>query len=130
MTLNVRGLRDYKKRRKIFNWLPKHNGSNSVIFLQETHCNINNETQWSQQFRGNVYFSNGTNQSCGVMTLIGDKLQFNLVENIIDKNGRYILTKCTINDSEFMLVNVYGPNTETEQVKFYNFTTEQVKVIA
>ena len=67
-----------------------------------------------------MYFSNGTNQSCGVMTLIGDKLQFNLVENIIDKNGRYISTKCTINDSEFMLVNVYGPNTETEQVKFYS----------
>ena len=65
-------------------------------------------------------FSNGTNQSCGVMTLKGDKLQFNLVENIIDKNGRYILTKCTINDSEFMFVNVYGPNTETEQVKFYS----------
>ena len=36
ITLNVRGLRDLKKRRKIFNWIKKHTSKESIMLLQET----------------------------------------------------------------------------------------------
>ena len=45
---------------------------------------------WSQQWRGDVFYSHGTTKSSGVMTLIGEKLKFKLIENINDNNGRYI----------------------------------------
>ena len=55
LSLNVRGLRDSKKRREIFRWLKKfHNGMNSVIFLQETHAvekdKVIWEKEWGQRF--------------------------------------------------------------------------------
>ena len=37
LSLNVRGLRDYKKNKKILNWIVKHGGDNGVTFMQETH---------------------------------------------------------------------------------------------
>ena len=37
ITLKVRGLRDYKKRRNIFHWLKANISPNSIVFLQETH---------------------------------------------------------------------------------------------
>ena len=37
ITYNVRGLRDFKKRRKLINYMKKHSSSQGIIFLQETH---------------------------------------------------------------------------------------------
>ena len=37
LSLNVRGLGDHTKRRKIFNYTKKHVSRKGVIFLQETH---------------------------------------------------------------------------------------------
>ena len=34
ISLNARGLRDYRKRRTVFNWLKKHTHKNAVILLQ------------------------------------------------------------------------------------------------
>ena len=36
-SLNAQGLRDYTKRRKVFNFMKKHTSSKGVIFMQETH---------------------------------------------------------------------------------------------
>ena len=40
VTLNVRGLRDYTKRKKIFQYLKKQTTSKGIVFLQETHTCI------------------------------------------------------------------------------------------
>ena len=37
ITCNVRGLRDFRKRRKLLNYLKKHSSKQGIIFLQETH---------------------------------------------------------------------------------------------
>ena len=37
ISLNARGLRDYRKHMTVFNWLKKHTHKNAVILLQETH---------------------------------------------------------------------------------------------
>ena len=37
ISVNARGLRDYRKLRTVFNWLKKHTHKNAVILLQETH---------------------------------------------------------------------------------------------
>ena len=38
-TLNVRGLHDHSKRRKLFHWLKQLNYD--IVFLQETYCTQN-----------------------------------------------------------------------------------------
>ena len=37
ISLNAQGLRDYTKRRKVFNFMKKHTSSKVIIFMQETH---------------------------------------------------------------------------------------------
>ena len=49
LSLNVRGLRDYRKRRTVFNWLKKHTHRNAVILLQETHSIEGDERIWKAQ---------------------------------------------------------------------------------
>ena len=47
-------------------------------------------------------------------------LQFKLIENINDNNGINIITRCLIDDIEYLFVNVYGPNIEADQALLYN----------
>ena len=62
ITLNVRGLRDHRKRIKMFNWCLKTGGKNSIYLLQEAHCTKEIETEWGQQWKGDSFFSFGTSQ--------------------------------------------------------------------
>ena len=89
----------------------------TVLFY--TQSDSTTEFSWQNQWRGEMYFSHGSSNSKGCITLIGENVDINIQNNTLDRNGRYIITKCTIQDSVFYLINVYGPNLELEQVKCY-----------
>ena len=109
LTVNVRGLREYRKRRKIYNWLVKHGGQNSICFIQKAHCTPDVSRMWEQQWRGNSYFAYCTSQSAGVIILIGNRVEY--VEDFVkvDVEGRFILLYCKIQGSPILLVNTYAP---------------------
>ena len=65
ISLNVRGMREYKKCRKMLNWLFKHGGESGISFLQETHGTPEIENQWKHRFRGEIIFSHGSSHSRG-----------------------------------------------------------------
>ena len=44
--VNVKGLRDYRKRRKIFNYIKKHILPEGIFFLQETHSLKQDDGLW------------------------------------------------------------------------------------
>ena len=68
VSLNVRGLREFKKRKKNFAWAK--NKKPNVIFLQETHSAPENEKFWSTQISGDCIYSHGQKNSRGVMTIV------------------------------------------------------------
>ena len=76
LSLNVKGLRNSLKRQKIFHWLQQHNSLNSITFLQETHSDRKTEKSWKNYCNGDLYFSHGTTNSCGVLTLVGKNVDF------------------------------------------------------
>ena len=41
VSLNVRGLRDYKKRRKVYNWASKQDGQNGIKLIVIRFQNLN-----------------------------------------------------------------------------------------
>ena len=51
-SLNVRGLRDYKKRRAVFHYLQKSEAG--IIFLQEVHSTSEIENQWRAEWGGST----------------------------------------------------------------------------
>lgn len=54
------------------------------------------------------------------MILIGDNLEFELVNIDIDSNSRYIFLEAMVQGSPLLLINVYAPNTLSQQEQFFS----------
>ena len=48
LSLNVRGIRTFDKRKSVFNWITKQNSD--IYFLQETYSTKEIENQWKKQW--------------------------------------------------------------------------------
>ena len=125
LSINTRVIRDSLKRHEGFEWLKNYTSKNAVIFIQESHSTADIENLWSQQWhsREKLIFSHGDFNACGVLVAFRENLDHRMEDKVIDEAGRYIILKCRIQDSPFLLVNLYNPNNENEQVK----TMEKVK---
>ena len=117
ISLNTRGLRDYRKRRSVFNWLKKHTHKNAVILLQETHSIKGNERIWKAQWRGEVRCAHGTHNSKSVSIAFKDDVNPDIQTEIVDREGRFIIIETIINESNVVIVNYYAPNDESSQVE-------------
>ena len=117
VTLNVRGLRDYKKRKKIFQYLKKQTKSKGMVFLQETHTCIKKKAHYKNMWRGTMKFSHGTTDSRGVLIAFRESLNFKILNNYRDTDGRTLVLKCIMEDSPYLLINFYNANRQNEQLK-------------
>lgn len=117
-SLNVRSINQTHKRRQLFRWL--HNNKFDITFLQETYSTKSIETVWKSEWGGDVYYSHGTNHSRGTMILFNPKLPIHVDDIIADENGRFLLLKVTVYDTEIQLCNIYSPNNNSDQKVFYS----------
>ena len=101
LSLNVRGICSFEKRKGMFHWLRKSGAD--ICFLQETYSTKEVEITWKKQWKGDMFFSHGSSHSKGVLVLVRDNLDFNLKSVKVDELGRYILLEATIQDSAFLL---------------------------
>ena len=116
LSWNIRGLEDYQKRCKLFNWVKKHKSKNAIVFMQETHSSDKTGKQWEQLWRGSIKFSHGTTSSKGFLIALSESLKFNIMNKFTDQNGRYIVLQVDIQENSYVLINYYAPNLETQQV--------------
>ena len=116
LSLNVRGLNDARKRRKIFTWL--HHQSADIIFLQETYSTPEVEIMWKNEWGGKLIFSHGTRHSRGVAICFKSKLNFDIKTVKTCNDGRFIYLDILIDDSPFKLLNLYAPNRAKCQTNF------------
>ena len=72
-SVNVRGLRNHKKREQIFHWLKLNNFS--ICLLQETHTNKECEQNWEREWDGKAFFSGDKGNKEGVCILINKKMK-------------------------------------------------------
>ena len=117
ISLNVRGINNQKKRIGIFRRLRKENCD--IAFLQETYSNKESSVQWNDEWGGHSIFAHGGNHSRGVAILIKNGLDFQIITEKVDYNGRFIICEVEIKEKIFTLVNIYSPNREKEQILFY-----------
>ena len=64
VSLNVKGLSDFRKRRTIFVWCWKRNAD--FVFLHETHSTIATEKQWKNEWGAETITCHGGSNSRGV----------------------------------------------------------------
>lgn len=107
------------------------------MLLQETHSTKESAQLWETEWGGKVFFSHGTSNSKGVMTLVNPNLSFKVEQCISDKNGRFIILDSFIDETRFVIVNIYAPNDANQQMTFFKdnqdllaaFTQENIIIV-
>ena len=115
ITNNVKGMQSSKTRLKLMQYFEDKIGSTGVLFLQETHSD-SKVGQKCKYFKGPVFFSHGKSNSCGVLIAYFGIGMFIIKEQRTDKEGHILILNVSINDSEYILINLYNANTENEQI--------------
>lgn len=116
-SLNINGRRDAVKRSSLFDYIIMKNGS--VVFLQETHTDLSNQTQWQSEWIGKVVLSHGSSSSAGVAILFGSEFKEQNVSVFDLLPGRMQRVDVTLHGLNFSLFNVYAPNIGTERTLFF-----------
>ena len=123
---NVKRLQSTNKRLKLIKYFKDKIVSNGFLFLRETNSTVNDEVKWKDDFKGEVFYSHGKSNSCGILIcFIGSKKNF-IRNKLSDNDGRILILDADIDDENFILINLYSPNTEAEQLKTLDGDANQV----
>lgn len=80
-----------------------------IIFLQETHLSQNEHEKLKQFGYKNTFYSSLKTGKRGVAILIHNSINFDLVREIRDSEGRYVLVQGKIENKMTTLICVYIP---------------------
>ena len=104
MSINVRGLGQEQKRRKLFTWLNKQRMS--IILLQETHSTAEIEKKWKTEWGGDIVFSHGASNARGTAILIKPELKNTEIHEVKrDKDGRCVVIDLSIGNIRLTIGN-------------------------
>ena len=115
--MNVRGIRNAKKRRSLFYQFKKNNYD--IIGIQDTHLTLEDKHILEREWGSNFFMVPGTHRSKGVVTLFSKSID-PLNVNLLFKNDRCLITSICIDSYVIAVVNVYGPCLDNEKCDFIN----------
>ena len=98
--------------------------------MKESYCSKNLEPIWENEWGGKAFFSHGTNNSKGVITLITPSVNFKVEKVIPDKQGRFTIFKLSFEEKVIVLVTIYAPNDVARQVSFFKRLNQQLEEFA
>lgn len=114
MSINIRGLNHPAKRSSL--WKTALDSQCDILCVQETHFLQSKPPRCSHRKYPHVYCANSPAKNKGVLIAIKDTVVFNLIHEIHDDSGRYILLVAEINGITYTILNLYAPN--QKQTKF------------
>ena len=106
ITMNVRGIRNSKKRKSLFQTFKL--GKYDIICLQETHITYNDIKLIENEWGTNFHISEGSTHSKGLLTLFGRTLDLDNV-NLAFKSDRSLISIVTIDNLNISVANFYRP---------------------
>ena len=114
-TVNVRGLRNAKKRKEMFVFFKK--SEYDVICIQESHSNDQDEEIWSNEWGNKIIYSHGTTEAKGVAILINPKCKAQITVNktTSDNDGRLLIVNINIGEKKILVANLYAPNEDNPE---------------
>ena len=124
LSLNVRGLRNIKKRRTLFNSFKSKDFD--IICLQETYLTNKEINRIQNEWGSLVHLSESVGRSKGIVTLFNKRLRDYKISSSFS-NSRCLISKITFENSEFMVVNVYAPCVQAEKQGFLEMVKNAIK---
>lgn len=107
-SLNVNGMRDRRKAETIIEFIRLKNLN--VTFLQETHSDVNNETDWRMWCGDECFLSHGTNLSAGVAIVFSPTAKVKIISKQELEPGQLLAVGVELNGLLVVFVNIYAPN--------------------
>jgi len=71
---------------------------------------------WEQEWDGKIISSYGESNSKGTTIMFNKSLDYEIMEEFIDKLGRYVILKVSIQETTFALASFYGPNKDNPEL--------------
>lgn len=81
-----------------------------IAFLQETYLTDSEAAKLKRDWVGQIYHSSYTSKKHGVAIVVDKKLNFLIVKEQKDEQGRMILVEAKIDGKKVNLCNIYAPN--------------------
>ncbi len=121
LTYNVQGLKNFKKLKRLNNFLHRLPfNKNVIIFLQETHLNEKEINKLNFQWKWGSTHSTTENNSGGV-SILYNKSYFDEIINVkIDNVGRKCAVYAKKDDETYFFLNIYAPNNHYDAIKFFD----------
>ena len=113
---NVNGIQSSKQKLKMIQYLKKVIPQ-GILFFQKTHSTESNEVSWTDEFNTILFFSHRLLNSCGVLICFLGQYDVNFLNQISDSKGGILILNVKMDAKIFVLINLYNPNTENEQVE-------------
>lgn len=108
VTLYVNGLNNPIKRGKMLSKVKKEKAE--IIYLQETHLSeIEHGKLKNFGFSNTFYSSFRGGSKKGVAILISNRIKFECLKEIKDKNGTYVMVRGELEEQMVTLFNIYPP---------------------
>lgn len=120
ITLNVRGLNDQLKCRKLMQWLKDSNYD--IMCLQETYLTECKEKMINDVWSAEYSINNFTDSphSRGVSILFNPRCDVQIIDTYKCDNARVIITNVKISGNIICIVNVYAPNKPNSRKDFFH----------
>lgn len=125
-SVNCQGLGDKSKRKDVFNYL--HNKKYNIFFLQDTHFVQEDEKMIQTQWGFEAYFSSYRSNARGVAIFFKNNFEFKVNDAFSDINGNSLMLDVTIENKQYLLVNIYGPNEDNPQ--FYKDIGKKIETVS
>ena len=111
--MNCSGIHDKDKRTKMFEYIKELHCD--MYCLQDTHFTHDLYRVIYTEWGAYCYFSCGTSNSRGVAILFSNTLDYKINESLVDDNGNYVILDISVQENQFTLVSLYGPNRDNPE---------------
>ena len=108
ISYNVQGFKGNWKRKQVLHWLNREQFD--ILSIQESHFLLKDLPDWEKDWDGDLFYSVGSNNSGGVCTLIKKGLEYKLISEFKDKDGRWLILVLQIDNIEYIVGTIYGTN--------------------
>ena len=122
ISMNCRGLRDIDKRKDVFNYLRQKDAN--IVCLQDTHILTSETNLVRAQWGYECILSGSRRDARGVGIFFRNNFHYKLITDRSDRDGNLIIVKIEVNETVFVIVNIYGPNQDSPD--FYRHVYHEV----
>lgn len=117
-SLNINGARSDVKRASFFKLVELK--KLDIVFVQETHSDEENESDWKREWPGEVILSHKNSNSGGVAVLFSKGFSPYSIEVEEVMCGHILKVKVQYENVKMILVNVYAPVLSIERMIFFD----------